>query len=671
MNTTPDKPNGSVWTYLLVYAIIAAVIVAVLGIAGGYWGQGLLIVAFVSFFPLSYIAYRNFRAPVQIDRLAEDFQLLGLAGRPTTKGAQDRAREMAEKRYSQSYAPMNYVMHIALTILLTVVGLTLFFWPPGGNLLSLNTLEAMRYGFLGAFLFSVQLIYRRYTTFDLQPTVYLYSALTLVAGMIFNYVAFEAISSLTADPQTQAVTGIGAGALAIVAFSLGYFPYLALRWFDRVAHNALGFSQRRADELPLGLIDGISQWHETRLRDNGIDNVQNLASAEIVDLLVHTTFSGQQVIDWVDQAILYLYLEPNAIDRFRDSGVRTTSDFRDLWRDATSDQKAGLAQQLQSNVNHLDLLYKVTEAGPNLHYVLSYWTNAGRLARQRQEFYLAEMIAQYRAVVEQAGATPVYATAELERLSAQANRLREEITEETGREPALPETPLTLVGEGKLHLQAGRMEQALAKFQRALELDPNMALAHAVLGEVYLKTGQVELAGQHYQRAVELEPDSPVFLNDRAIYYRRTGKLDEARQDLERAIALKPGFALAHVNLGNVYRDLGDYNRAIEHYRSAIAIDSALAVAYNNLAWVYADKLNANLGEALALARRAVELSQQNGQANPAYLDTLAAVQIKLGKLNDARESLLKAQAAPFLEAHVLASIESHLDEIKKLQNGA
>ena len=88
--------------------------------------------------------------------------------------------------------------------------------------------------------------------------------------------------------------------LAILAFSIGYFPNIAIRWFNKLSNAAIGLDERRSIQLPLSMIDGISQWHENRLMDNGIDNIQNLASVDILDLLVNTTFTAQQVIDWID-----------------------------------------------------------------------------------------------------------------------------------------------------------------------------------------------------------------------------------------------------------------------------------------------------------------------------------------------------------------------------------
>jgi hypothetical protein len=325
------------------------------------------------FFPISAIAYNTYCVKLRRARLEEG-----------QKQLQDRYGTLGD-RYEDIQNPFSYFLHVSLATLVSIIGISLLVIPElkVGIIANEDTLTAMRYGFLGAYAFSFLLIYRRSTTFDLQPPVYMNCALILIAGLIFNYVAFEAIRTIKADDAS--ISGVGAGLSAILAFSLGYFPNFAPQWFNRVASAALGGSQRRADALPLGLIDGVSELHEVRLRDNGIDNVSNLASAEIHDLVINTNFNLQQVVDWVDQALLYSHLEPSEIDNFRRTGIRTLSDFQSLWKnlcvdpdDPASDQKTDdrrreIANQLLTTPERLDLLYKATENGPNILYVKDFF----------------------------------------------------------------------------------------------------------------------------------------------------------------------------------------------------------------------------------------------------------------------------------------------------------
>ena len=424
-----------------------------------------------------------------------------------------------------------------------------------------NTLQALRFGFLGAYVFSLQLVYRRYTTYDLQPTVYMYCVVTMIAALAFNFVAFEAISSLVTN-NTNIVQGIGGGLLAIIAFCLGYFPYLAIQWFNQLSHQALSVSQRRADQLPLSLMDGISQWHETRLRDNGIDNVQNLASVDIPTLLVNTTFSAQQVIDWVDQAILYLYLEPAAIDNYRRSiAVRTVSDFREFWDpyyDTRKQERDELARLLQSTAEKLDSLYRATNYGPNLHFVREYWENAQILAQERSSEYIA----------------------------LRGKDLLKEVIDERLRDGQ--------VSSGTLKL----LKKLPAGFRKMIDYEPELQSAPILTG------------------------------------------------------------------YGNVLIQDKDYEEAIRVFRQAIEIDKTYAPAYNQLAWLYADILEDPdcFDDALDLASMAVELT---GGKDAASLDTLAAVQIKMGQFEEARENLLRAQSCDEVSVYGKEIINRHLKEVE------
>ncbi len=358
---------------------------------GNHQNEFLLIFILTMYFPLTYIAYYLVHRQRRITRLQEDMHLLGYGKRDS--------KELVEnvELYDKAHSPFSYILFISLSVLLCITGLSLFFLTPDKTTFdslsisfNVNTLQAMRYGFLGAYVFSAYLLYRRYSTNDLQPSVYLYCAFTLTAGIAFNYVAFEAVANMAKATENTPADGIGAGLIAILAFSIGYFPYLAVRWFNKLAHSTFQVGERRADSLPLSIIDGISDWHETRLRDNGIDDVQNLASVEIVDLLINTAFGAQQIISWVDQAILYQYLDQSEIDSFRRGKINMLSDF---WEQVesndgtpiSSDEMLVLATSLQTTSDKLKNLKRSTENGPNTHRVKDYWWRVTKESKKEKE----------------------------------------------------------------------------------------------------------------------------------------------------------------------------------------------------------------------------------------------------------------------------------------------
>jgi hypothetical protein len=347
------------------------------------WGFVLFSLALAGFFPITAIVYESSQFAIRRKELEIDLRKLG------RESSKDRIDIESCDKF---YAPRNYAMHYLPTIMFTILGLILFFhqftFDPKGWLNNPKTLQAMQYGFVGSYLFAIFLVYRRYTTRDLQPYVYLQCTQTIIAGLGFNYVAFEATNKLFPPVDS----GIGAGLVPITAFSFGFFTYVAVRWVSRLAHSALGERQHRADEFPLGLIDGISRMHESRLLDEGIDNLQNLASANIEDLLCHTRYGVEQVVDWIDQAVLYIYLQFSEIESFRHGGVRSISDFQTFWEpfyekcnkddgmpkcspnmpQEVEALRKPYAQQLQSTPERLDMLYRTTQKGPNMFYITHY-----------------------------------------------------------------------------------------------------------------------------------------------------------------------------------------------------------------------------------------------------------------------------------------------------------
>jgi Flp pilus assembly protein TadD len=67
---------------------------------------------------------------------------------------------------------------------------------------------------------------------------------------------------------------------------------------------------------------------------------------------------------------------------------------------------------------------------------------------------------------------------------------------------------------GQFEMKTGRIDRAVAAFQRALAADPGNALARYDLGLLYLSVGQVDLARQEH---VQLEAIDPALANQLSI----------------------------------------------------------------------------------------------------------------------------------------------------------
>ena len=81
---------------------------------------------------------------------------------------------------------------------------------------------------------------------------------------------------------------------------------------------------------------------------------------------------------------------------------------------------------------------------------------------------------------------------------------------------------------------------------------------------------------QDLDRAIELDPDNALAYNRRGLAYSRLGEHERATKDFDRAVKLDPTDALAHYNMGNAHAALGWFNAAIKNLDMAFELDPGL-----------------------------------------------------------------------------------------------
>jgi hypothetical protein len=99
---------------------------------------------------------------------------------------------------------------------------------------------------------------------------------------------------------------------------------------DKNGPDSIGENQ------PLTELDGIDLYERARLAGEGVGNIEALAHGNLVDLLLQTRIPAGRLIDWVDQAILYLHTTLRTaedrqqdrvlFDALRRLGIRTATD---------------------------------------------------------------------------------------------------------------------------------------------------------------------------------------------------------------------------------------------------------------------------------------------------------------------------------------------------------
>jgi tetratricopeptide (TPR) repeat protein/predicted Ser/Thr protein kinase len=144
------------------------------------------------------------------------------------------------------------------------------------------------------------------------------------------------------------------------------------------------------------------------------------------------------------------------------------------------------------------------------------------------------------------------------------------------------------LGDSK-HL-AGEELEAIQHYRRAIELDPNFAMAYARMGAAYGNLQQTMLAEQSRQKAFELRDRASERekLYIMSHYYADSGQLDKGITAYELYKQTYPRDSTPYNNLASIYNSVfGQFENALEDARQAVALDSDYIGNYVNLALAY------------------------------------------------------------------------------------
>jgi TolB-like protein/Flp pilus assembly protein TadD len=124
-----------------------------------------------------------------------------------------------------------------------------------------------------------------------------------------------------------------------------------------------------------------------------------------------------------------------------------------------------------------------------------------------------------------------------------------------------PSLAMAHAHSGWLHAVDGEVEEGLSSIRQAQSLDPLNAIHSAWLGELYFLEGYFDEAIEEALKAVELNPDFPIGLFVLGAGYAAKGRFDEAIEMHKKAAATGPDYAWC---LGETYALNGDVDRARE-----------------------------------------------------------------------------------------------------------
>jgi tetratricopeptide (TPR) repeat protein len=136
-----------------------------------------------------------------------------------------------------------------------------------------------------------------------------------------------------------------------------------------------------------------------------------------------------------------------------------------------------------------------------------------------------------------------------------------------------PRSPTAQNNMGMALAQAGRTEEAIARFREAFALDPGHALASYNLGYLLVRQGQPQEGVGYLRESLRLHPEDANAHFALGVALASTGARAEAARQFEESLALRPRDAEVHRELANTLAAQGDVVGASRHLEESLRLD--------------------------------------------------------------------------------------------------
>ncbi|MCI0749511.1 MAG: type IV pilus biogenesis/stability protein PilW, partial [Nevskiales bacterium] len=203
------------------------------------------------------------------------------------------------------------------------------------------------------------------------------------------------------------------------------------------------------------------------------------------------------------------------------------------------------------------------------------------------------------------------------------------------------------------YFRKGQLDLALEKLKRALEQDPQLAMAHSSIALLYARRGEAKLAEEHYRKALNENSDDPFTLNNFGVFLCDQGEIRDAEKYFLKA-ANTQGYATpeaAWTNAGVcVRRDPKSTEKAEHYFREALRLNPQFPDALMQMAQVVYEQKDYLRTRAFLLRYEAV------AKATSQALWIAAQTERRLGDLQSAKryEYRLKTEFPESAEAYEL-----------------
>jgi Flp pilus assembly protein TadD len=140
------------------------------------------------------------------------------------------------------------------------------------------------------------------------------------------------------------------------------------------------------------------------------------------------------------------------------------------------------------------------------------------------------------------------------------------------------------LNKAKNLIAEGKYADCIPLLQKAIKRkEASISYLYSQLAWVKMKAGKLEDALNDFDKAIELEPANAHYISERAVCKHLMGKTSLALLDFDYALKLEPNNPYRYASRAFIKDCIGDTEGAIADYLKAIELDPYDSIAYNNL----------------------------------------------------------------------------------------
>jgi serine/threonine protein kinase/lipopolysaccharide biosynthesis regulator YciM len=217
--------------------------------------------------------------------------------------------------------------------------------------------------------------------------------------------------------------------------------------------------------------------------------------------------------------------------------------------------------------------------------------------------------------------------------------------------------------EGEKYFADGKFRESINVLQKALDIDPEFAMALLRIADNYGYHGYINEATKYRQKALTLLHR----VSDRERYLIQGPSIESLKERIKnyrKLLRLYPDEEKGYLNIGSIYRYLEEWDRSIEWMKGALTTNNKSQLAYKNLAILY-------MAQGLYEEAKNLLLENKHAFSLPSYHRYMAHIHLFQGQsdlaLNEAR-SVLSIEPDNYFNIELLGNLHHLRGELAEAQ---